>query len=196
MTTTVAEPEEPRKRQWNKIEYHQMADIGLFHGQRVELLEGEVVIMSPMKPPHALHVHLAADVLRTAFGIQAWVRQQLPVDFGPISEPEPDVSVVQGSHRQYEAQHPKTALLSLEVSDSSLAFDRGRKGSLYAKHQISDYWIVNLIDRQLEVYREPIADASQHYGYRYATWTIHKPGDFVSPIARPDLRIPVASFFA
>ncbi len=173
-----------------------MADMGLFHGQRVELLEGEVVVMSPMKPPHTLHVHLAADVLRTVFGLQAWVRQQLPLDFGPISEPEPDVSVVEGSHRQYEALHPKTALLSLEVSDSSLAFDRGRKGSIYAKHQIPDYWIVNLIERQLEVYREPIADASQHHGRRYAAVTILKPGDFASPIARPDLRIPVARFFS
>jgi Uma2 family endonuclease len=173
-----------------------MADMGLFHGQRVELVEGEVLIMSPMNPPHALSVHLAAEVLRKAFGVKDWVRQQLPLDLGPTSEPEPDVSVVQGSHQQYKTLHPTTALLCVEVSDSSLAYDQGRKGSLYANHQVPDYWIVNLLDLQLEVYREPIADASQDYGWRYATVTIHKPGDFVSPVARPELHIAVADLFA
>ena len=183
-------------RLWTKDEYHQMAEMGLFHGQRVELLEGEVLVMSPMRPPHARRIHVVAQVLSAAFGDQVGVRQQLPLDLGPISEPEPDVSVVQGSDQDYESHHPRTAILCVEVSDSSLAHDRGRKGSLYARHGILDYWIVNLVERRLEVYREPAPDASQDYGFKYAAVTVLEPGGHVTPLAGPDLRIAVASFFA
>src|SRR5262249_53197486 len=121
-----------------------------------------------------------------------WVRMQLPIDFGPYSEPEPDVSVVAGSRKDYKAGHPTTALLIIEVSDSTLAFDRGRKASLYAMRGIADYWIINLVDVQLEVRRDPRPDPSQPLEYGYADLKILRPGDVLSPLAAPHLVFAVA----
>jgi Uma2 family endonuclease len=78
------------------------------------------------------------------------------------------------------------------VSETTLAYDRGRKASLYAASGIADYWIVNLVQRQLEIYRNPIADASQPFGFRYDQRTILNPNDHASPLAAPPARILVA----
>ena len=87
---------------------------------------------------------------------------------------------------------PTTALLVVEVSDSSLARDRAIKGSLYAAGGVADYWIVNLVQRQLEVYRDPIADPAAFFGAHYATRVILIPGDHVVPLAAPSVKILVA----
>src|SRR5262249_31704863 len=88
--------------------------------------------------------------------------------------------------------HPTTALLVVEVSDTTLAYDRHRKASLYACVGIADYWIVNLVHNQVELYRSPAADSAQPYGFRYADATIRRPGDTVSPLAKPKARVKVA----
>jgi Uma2 family endonuclease len=182
---------DPQPRRWTKDEYHRLADLGFFDGQKVELLEGELVVSSPQNWPHAVTVDRSAEVLRQAFGSGYWVRSQLPLDLGQVSEPEADVSVVPGRREDYSA-HPTTADLIVEVSDSTLASDRGQKGSLYARARIQDYWIINLIDHQLEVYRNPVPDASQVYGHRYADRLILKKGDVVRPLAAPHVQIAVA----
>ena len=89
------------------------------------------------------------------------IRIQLPLDLGQTSEPEPDCTIVLAASRQNLAGHPTSAVLVIEVADSSLAYDRGRKGSLYARAGIQDYWIINLVDDRLEVYRDPIPDSSE-----------------------------------
>jgi Uma2 family endonuclease len=151
---------EPQVRRWTREEFHRMADIGFFQGQRAELLEGEVMVLSPQNPGHYTATHRLAELLHAAFGSAYYVRMQGPIELGPHSEPEPDVAVVPGSRDQYASQHPKSAALIVEISDSSLAWDRGRKASLYARAGIADYWIVNLVDRRLEVRRSPVADAN------------------------------------
>src|SRR5262249_3117373 len=128
---------------------------------------------------------------RAAFGVGFWIRTQAVLNLGPESEPEPDLSVVPGGPRDYP-EHPKTALLVVEVSDTTLWLDRTRKRPLYASAGLADYWIVNLVDRQVEVHRNPIADSAAPLGFRYADVTIHGPGDFLSPLAAPSARVAVA----
>ncbi|MBI4572140.1 MAG: Uma2 family endonuclease [candidate division NC10 bacterium] len=98
---------------------------------------------------------LTQDALRKAFGEGTHVRIQLPLALDPSSEPEPDVTVVRGSPRDYRDAHPSAALLVVEVADTTLSHDRDQKGSLYARAGVADYWIVNLVDQVLEVYRDP-----------------------------------------
>jgi Uma2 family endonuclease len=106
--------------------------------------------------------------------------------------PDPDVSVIIGSPRGAGRTIPTTALLVVEVSDSTLGLDRSHKAPLYAAGGIRDYWIVNLVQRQLEVYRDPVPDRTALFGSRYASRTILDPVDVVSPLAAPQAQIRVA----
>jgi Uma2 family endonuclease len=113
----------------------------------------------------------------------------MPLNLSPHSEPLPGLAVVPGRARDY-SDHPTTALL-VEVIDTTLSIDRGRKLSLYARSGLADYWIVNLVDGQLEVYRSPAPDPSQLHGFRYASRTVLDPGDVVSPLAMPTASVAV-----
>jgi Uma2 family endonuclease len=183
---------EPQPRRWTRAEFERLAELGLFTGQRAELFEGEIMVLSPQKPQHYTTTDVAADVLRHLFGPGFHVRMQGPIDLGPHSEPEPDVAVVSGTRADYATQHPRTAALLVEVSDTTLSSDRARKGSLYARAGIEDYWIINLVDRRLEIYRDPIADPSQPYGFRYSTVLTLSAPDTVTPLAAPAVHIAVA----
>jgi Uma2 family endonuclease len=145
-----------RTRRWKRIEYEQLIDRGIFQpGERLELIGGQLVVRQPQDGAHALGVELVAEALREAFGAVARVRVQLPIALDEESEPEPDVSVVGGPLADADPTLPSRALLIVEVSDSSLALDRTEKASLYARAGIADYWILNLVERVLEVHREP-----------------------------------------
>jgi Uma2 family endonuclease len=145
---------DPQVKQWTRDDYHRMAEAGLFVDQRVELIEGEILTMSQMKPAHAAALQLVAKELERAFGEGYCVRVQLPLQLGECSEPEPDLAVVPGSPRDYQS-HPRTALLVVEISDTTLEFDRGRKRVIYASAGIPDYWIINLSERCVEAHRVP-----------------------------------------
>jgi Uma2 family endonuclease len=119
---------------------------------------------------------------------------QLPLDLGQVTEPEADVSVVAGKREDY-SNHPTSALLAIEVSDSTLHYDRTRKASLYARAGIEDYWIIDLIHRRLEIRRDPKPDPTQRYGYRYALRTIHALTESVSPLAIAPIQVNVADLF-
>jgi Uma2 family endonuclease len=121
---------------------------------RVELLEGVIVAMAPQNPAHATGVARADDVLRAAIGKRAHIRPQLSLVLRR-SVPEPDLAVVSGSVDDYERAHPTTALLVIEVADSSLKQDRLSKAAIYAAAGIPEYWIVNLRDEVVEVMRDP-----------------------------------------
>src|SRR5947209_2506807 len=122
---------EPRTYRWSREEFHQMSDLGWFDEKRVELIDGEIIEMPVQKGPHAMAVLLARDTLEAAFGPGRVVRTQAPLNLGSSSEPEPDVSVVPGTVRDYP-DHPTTALLVVEVSETTLWLDRNRKAPLYA----------------------------------------------------------------
>ncbi|MBM3237413.1 Uma2 family endonuclease [Candidatus Poribacteria bacterium] len=173
-------------RQWTREEYMKMAELGvLAPGERVELIEGEVIQMSPQNSPHTTAVILVAEALRTAFGQGYVIRTQAPLALSEISEPEPDVAVVSGMPRAYRDAHPTTALLIVEVSDTTLTYDRGWKASLYAKAGIEDYWIVNLVHQRLEVYRNPVLMPEQPFGYGYRNVALYMAADSVAPLAAP-----------
>lgn len=182
---------EPRTVRWTKDEYHRLAEMGWFDDRQVELLDGEIFEMPVPKIPHVIALDVTTEALRTAFGTGYWVSPQAPLDLTLSSEPIPDLFVVPGKARDYSA-HPTTALLVVEISDTTLAHDRNRKASLYAAARIQDYWIVNLVDRQLEVYRVPVPDPTQHFGYRYSQQTVLAPGATVGPLVLPQASILVA----
>ena len=123
--------------------------------ERVELLEGVIVSMTPSGPRHATVVSLFAEALLRAVGERAAVRNQLTMVFRPASAPEPDIAVVAGTHRDYLRAHPSVALLVVEVSDSSLAQDRLSKSRIYAQAGIPEYWVVNLREGVVEAMRDP-----------------------------------------
>ena len=182
----------PQVRQWTRDEYYKMAEIGLFDGKHVELIEGQVIEMSPMGSPQITSVTLTGDILRPVFGTGYFVRIQGPLDCSERSEPESDVTVIAGSVRDYIGAHPTTAAIIVEVADTSLTYDRTTKASLYAKAGIAEYWIVNLLARQLEVHRRPIVDVTQPYGFGYAAVTIFTATESVASLAMPQVRIAVA----
>ena len=177
---------------WTQKEYYQMAELGFFRGKRVELIKGEIVEMSPMKSAHATAISLAIEVLEEIFGKSFIIRSQLPLSFGKTDEPEPDVAVVKGAIRDFSVAHPKNAELIIEVSDTTLNYDRTKKVSLYAENKIADYWILNLKNRCLEVYRQPKKD--KKLGFIYTEIQILTEDDRVSPLAAPTAKIRIADF--
>ena len=181
-----------QRRKFSKDEYYRMAEMGFFNGQRVELIDGEVILMSPQEAGHATAVELVARILEKAFGEGYHVRDQKPLDLGEGHEPEPDAAVVIGSPRDYAQAHPKTAVLVVEVALSSVDYDRVVKGSLYAKSGIPEYWLLNLRERRLEVFREPVPMPEQIFGFGYKSMRIYLPDETVSPLAKPDAKIKVA----
>jgi Uma2 family endonuclease len=143
--------------------YFALVDEGLLEpDDRVELLEGVVVAMSPRNPLHDTVVSLVDRALARAVGGRAAVRCQCSLVLGRWSVPEPDVLVVPGRERDYLTAHPTTALLAIEVADTSLAQDRLTKAALYAAAGIPEYWIVNLRDRVVEALRDPDPAAARY----------------------------------
>ncbi len=181
-------------RPWRcgKEDYYRMAELGCFRGQRVELLEGKIVVLSPQLAPHFSTVDRVRKVLERHFSIGYVVRMQGPLDLGQTSEPEPDVAVVVGKDTDFTQHHPTSAVLLVEVSDSTLSYDRRRKGSLYARAGVEDYWIVNLVHRQLEIYRAPVPARRTVHGHRFSARTDLTPPATVAPLALPQLGIAVA----
>ena len=181
----------PRPRRWTREEYDRLIDQGTFGPEeRLELVNGEILAMTPQKSLHTTAVHLVHEALRQAFLPPAHVRLQSPIALDPASEPEPDLLVVPGGIRDYAAVHPKTGLLVVEVAESSLTYDRQTKRPLYARAGIPEYWIVNLVDRVLEVYREP-EERDGQWDYRLVQWL--NPGDPICPMAAADAVFPVST---
>jgi Uma2 family endonuclease len=182
---------EPQIHRWKKEEYYKMAEIGLFEGFRAELIEGQIIEMSPMGSLHATAVTIINKVLEEIFKEGYFSRIQMPIDAGLESEPEPDIAIISGNIRDFKNSHPNKAELIVEVADTSLEYDRKTKGSIYAKIGIKDYWIFNVKDQQFEVYRGPVEDKSRIYGFGYSNLIIYKQGEFISALAKPEISIPI-----
>src|SRR5581483_8823648 len=176
------------RHRWTVDEYYRMAELGILEPDaRVELLDGEVVDMPPIGPEHAASVDDLGDLLVGRINERAIVRRQNPIRLGTSSEPEPDIVVVQRRADRYRSGHPtaRDVLLVIEVSDSTLATDREVKGPLYAQAGIAEYWIVNLVDGQVEVHRDPTPNG-------YQTTRVLRRGDTIQPLAFPEVTIVVA----
>ena len=182
-----------RTRRWTRAEYEHLIEIGIFRpGEPVELMDGDLVVSEPQGSAHCTAIGLVEDALRAALPAGWFVRSQGPLALDDDSEPEPDVALVPGARRAYAQQHPARPALVIEVSESSLALDRDYKGSLYARAHLDDYWIVNLIDRVVEVYRQPVPDSSAPYGWRYASREVLAHDASVELLAVPSLRLRVS----
>ena len=167
----------------SRVEYDRMVALGLFEDERVELLHGVLVTMSPQGPAHNEVIDRLNELLVPALLGRARVRIQGAFAASEDSQPEPDVAVFPRDN--YGAAHPTHALLVIEVSESSLGKDRGIKKALYATAGVPEYWIVNLEDRVVEVYTHPANGT-------YADADIKGPQDTLSPLAFSDISLHVA----
>jgi Uma2 family endonuclease len=182
-----------RTRRWTRAEYERLIAVGVLRAdESVELLGGELIVAEPQGSAHHVAIGLVEDALRMALGPGWVVRSQGPIALDDESEPEPDVSIAPGVRRDYSRAHPASPALVVEVAESSLGLDREHKGSLYARARIADYWLLNLVDRVLEIYREPVADPTAPFGWRYASRDVLGPEASAAPLVEPAARIPVA----
>jgi Uma2 family endonuclease len=152
MTTSVL-----HATKWTIEDYHRMIEAGILDNRRVELLNGVIVDMAPEGTPHTYFSDRLANQLRSVLAGRAQIREGRPITLPNNSEPEPDIAVVQPLDAVYLDHHPypENIFWLIEYSDSSLAKDLETKSKVYAEVGISEYWVVNLRDKQLTVFRDP-----------------------------------------
>ena len=186
--------EGPFLRRFTLDEYHRLIDVGFFNeDERVELLEGMLVLKSPHNPPHVRTLVRLQRVFASFFSrSDVEVRLQGPVSIPELmTEPDPDLVISNESGADFEERHPYPAevLLLMEVANTSLSDDRTHKGTIYAKAGIPDYWIWNLVDNSLEVYRDPHLSATGDALFQ--TKSTFQRGESVAPLAFPDFEVEV-----
>lgn len=175
-----------RKHLWSRSAFERMVEVGGFEeDDRIELLDGEIWEMSPPGSRHTTCVLLIEQALRSAPGTGFHVRGEQPFALDDSSQPQPDIAVVRGAIRDYSDRHPGEALLLVEVSDTTLSHDRGRKLAVYARSGLSEYWILDLNTLGFEVYRDPS-------GTEYKSKAVLSVRDTVAPLFAPDAAIAVA----
>ncbi|MDV3350591.1 Uma2 family endonuclease [Leptothoe sp. LEGE 181152] len=149
-------------------EFHRLGELGFVGDGPVELIRGELIEKTPKRTPHSVCNTRLVRRLILLLGEQPTVRGQEPITLSDYSEPSPDVVVAKYREDDYLEGHPGAAdcWVVMEISDSTLGYDRSTKLALYAESGILHYWIFNLVNQQLEVYREPYEDNHGEYGYR------------------------------
>jgi Uma2 family endonuclease len=175
------------RRRFTVDEYERMGEIGVFgEDDRLELIEGEILAMSPPKSPHASAVSRANHAFVTACGSRAIVRIQDPIRLNRFTQPQPDVVLVRPRIDFYRSAHPQPAdiLLVMEISDTTLRYDRRVKMPLYARNGIVEYWLVNLRAGTVTCHALPGEDG-------YARVTTHVRGETMAPDALPECRVRV-----
>jgi Uma2 family endonuclease len=175
---------------WSREQYYRLGELGFFNGKRVERIHGEIVEMSPIGWPHSLCCTTTAEVLRSIFNGLGWISQGNPIPTDD-SDPQPDVMVVAGQPRDY-TDHPTTALLIVEVADSTLGRDTTTKAELYATAKVPEYWVLDLEHRQLLVFRDPVALPAGLGATAYRTQLTLNETDTVSPLAVPNVSVKVS----
>ena len=190
MTMPVASPPAatvPTRRRFTMAEYYAMADAGILsENDRVELLDGDLIVLPPIGNWHGGSVKLFANTFPPILQGRAIIAVQDPVRLDEYSEPQPDVMLLRWRDDFYRNGHPGPAdvLLLIEVADSSIEFDRTVKLAAYARAGIPEVWIVARPERRIEVYSDPDAGS-------YSTARYQGPGETVAPQAFPDISLPV-----
>ena len=183
----------PRRKLWTRAEVERMEKSGLLEGERLELIEGELINKMGENRPHLNSVKLISMWLASVFGSE-FVMQMQTIDVAPednpTSQPQPDVSVLKESFLMFRSENPRPQDLHLvvEVSATTLYFDIRDKARLYARAGIPEYWIANVQQRQLIVHREP-------QGGEYKSIRIYSESESVAPLAAPDRELRVADAF-
>ena len=180
------------KYRWSIDAYRQLGRCGVFADMRTLLVDGEILAMSLPDPPHNLSLGLVEDWLRTTFANGYHVRNQMAFDVGTENDPGPDLAVVVGNRRDYADRQATTAILVVEIADSSLFLDTTRKAELYATAGVPEYWVIDLEHRLLLVFRDPVPLPAGLGATAYRTRTTFGPTDSVSSLAQPSAIIRVA----
>lgn len=177
------------QRRISVAEYHKMIAAGVFaEDERIELLEGVIVPMSPQSPDHADLVQWLTNTLARLIGPDHHVRAQLPLSASDLSEPEPDIVVVPAGRSR--RQHPKSALLVIEVARESLRKDRLLKTGIYARARIPEYWIIDIAERCVEFHSDPDPVAG-----RYGAVRSFRAGQELVSLTVPAVRIAIDDLF-
>ncbi|MBP0016280.1 MAG: Uma2 family endonuclease [Cyanobacteria bacterium SBLK] len=187
---------EVTRKRFTIDDYHRLGDLGFFaESDRLELIRGEIIQMPNKKPPHSVANSRLVKRLILMLGEQAIVRGQEPVILPSDSEPLPDVAILKARQNEYLDSHPypQDIILLIEISETTLKYDRETKLSLYAEDGIADYWIVNLVDNYLEVYSEPYQNQTGEFSYR--SRRIFLPNETVALPSFPDLLLDLSTIF-
>jgi Uma2 family endonuclease len=189
MTSLTAPPtlalEPSRLKRLTVQDYHRMSELGILDpGERTELIAGQIVLMVAKGTPHVTSLHLLANDLRDRLENIALVRTQDPIHLDNYSEPEPDLAIVQGTVLDYADRHPRPSDIHLlvEVADSTLKQDCEIKDKLYAQAGIADYWVVDLKNRQLHIFRNPTPTG-------YTSHLILSEPSEISPLSFPHITL-------
>ncbi len=177
----------PQTRKFTVAEYYRMGEAGILGSdERVELIEGAIVVMPPIGPGHAGSVDFTADYITRRLDERFMVRAQNPVHLSDGSEPQPDIAIIVRRRESYFAAHPTPAdvLLVIEVADSSLEYDREVKAHLYGRAGVPETWVKNLPEDCIERFTEPGPEG-------YSQHTVHRRGETLTPVTLPDLELPV-----
>ena len=177
----------PQTRKFTVEEYYRMAEVGILGpDERVQLIEGEIIVMPPIGPGHADNVNEFNEVLAQYAPGRFRLSIQNPAHLDDGSEPEPDVALLRRRPEGYGAAHPTPAdvLLIIEVADSSLEYDRQVKAHVYGRAGIPETWVRNLPEDCIERFTQPGADG-------YTQHTVHHRGETLTPVALPDLELAV-----
>lgn len=186
-----AQIDHPKRHLVTAQEYLRMGETGVFAPDaRLELIEGEIFEMAPIGPPHAGAVITLSRLLILRAGEQAAVSVQLPVIAGELSVPQPEFALLKPRRDNYSTAHPRREdiLLAIEVSDTTLRTDLGIKAALYARAGVPEYWVVDVNERAVHVFREPGIK-----GYRKTA--VAKADDELTPVELPEMRLRVAEIF-
>ena len=177
----------PKPRKFTVAEYYRMAEIGILRPEeRVELIEGEIIVMAPIGPGHAGSVGFTTDFIIRRLGERFMVRSQNPVHLDDGSEPQPDIAIILRRRESYYTAHPtpEDILLVIEVADTFLEYDREVKAHLYGRAGVPETWVKNLPEDCIERFTEPGPDG-------YSQHTVHHRGETLTPVSLPDLVLPV-----
>jgi Uma2 family endonuclease len=180
-------------RRWTRAEYDRLIELGAFQpGERLELIDGFLVVREPQGARHSTGIRRALAALRRALGPDWQIDSQLPLALDAASEPEPDVSVVAGDANSYRDAHPSRPLLVVEVADTSYRIDHDFKTSLYARAGVPECWIVDVARSVVEVHRHPEPFDAARYGWHYASMDPLRHPSTITPLFAPTATIPVA----
>src|SRR3954451_5691976 len=169
---------EAQTYRWTLDRYLDAAESGVLADEKVELINGEIVAMPAQKEPHALSVSRTTRELMTVFPEPYFVKIQSTFRLSHFSAPEPDIMVLPEMKDSGRDLHD-TPLLVVEVSETTLRYDRGAKASMYASRGVTDYWVINLIDHQVEIYRNPIGDSTAPFGWKFSPAIVRRRGEHV-----------------
>lgn len=185
----------PATMRWTVEQFNHMGDLGWFEGRRPFLIDGVIWEQGPMDTPHAVALGLVQYAIQPAFLVGWWVRVQMPFHVDEFNDPFPDLAIVAGAPRDYSDHHPSAAALIVEVSDTTLKTDTTLKAERYATAGVADYWVLDVTNRRLLVFRDPAPLAAGLGATAYRTQLTLNPTDRVSPLAAAHIPILVADLF-